>query len=68
MMLLLSGSLSFAPGVRAATAANLEIHLTQTPDANREIIPEINEYMDALVKAGKFNDSLYSPVLIASPG
>ncbi len=34
------------------------------PDANQEVVPKINEYMDGLVKAGKFNGTL----LIARDG
>src|ERR1044072_3889188 len=43
--------------------SNPELY-AQTPNANRDITAEINEYMDALVKAGKFNGSL----LIARDG
>jgi CubicO group peptidase (beta-lactamase class C family) len=48
--------LTLVPATRLAVA--------QTPNANHDIVPKINEYMDALVKAGKFNGSL----LIARDG
>ena len=49
--------LTLTATARAADAA-------QTPDANQDIVRKINEYMEALVKAGKFNGSL----LIARDG
>ena len=50
---------------QSSTAADLTTNPRQTPDAaNQDITPKINEYMDALVKAGKFNGS----VLIARDG
>src|ERR1700686_4625606 len=50
---------------QSSTAADLTTNPRQTPDAaNQAITPKINEYMDALVKAGKFNGS----VLIARDG
>jgi CubicO group peptidase (beta-lactamase class C family) len=63
IIVLLSLWLSFAQGGHVASAS-LELHVAQTPNANRDIVSEINAYMDGLVKAGKFNGSL----LIARDG
>ena len=56
--------LTLTPGAGLAAAVNLENYVAQTTDANQDVVPKINEYMDALVKAGKFNGSL----LIARDG
>src|SRR6267378_2384241 len=51
--------LALAAPRQASTAADLTTNPRQTPGAaNQDITPKINEYMDALVKAGKFNGSI----------
>jgi CubicO group peptidase (beta-lactamase class C family) len=56
-------SLAFALAGQTSKASEVKTDLEQTPGA-QDITPKINEYMDALVKAGKFNGS----ILIARDG
>lgn len=56
--------LLFFPGVRLSATVSIKNRVPQTPAAQHDIVPKINAYMDAIVKAGKFNGSL----LIARDG
>src|SRR5712664_2239946 len=56
-------SLTFALAGQKSKSSEVKIDREQTQGA-QDITPKINEYMDALVKAGKFNGS----ALIARDG
>src|SRR5438046_2666427 len=51
-------SLAFAPSGQTSPAADMRTDPGQATTAAQDITPKINEYMDALVKAGWFNGSI----------